>query len=202
MNKKSENIYRVLWAVLFLVNLGASIALNYFPIETKGGPVDLASTPGWTSIVWNNGGSYFYNEQVGLVERDSGQAEQGQLVNRFGDLPFWLMIQLLLGTIGLVLVLIKRPQPIGFRHRLNIAFGFLMIAWINLAISAIRFQQEVGNVVPAGHVLIALPQAHQSPQFHGAEKLYVLALGLGVSIVLGYLWIRWDRATRPDEFFP
>ena len=85
MNKKSENIYRVLWAVLFLVNLGASIALNYFP---------------------------------------------------------------------------------------------------------------------AGHVLIALPQAHQSPQFHGAEKLYVLALGLGVSIVLGYLWIRWDRATRPDEFFP
>lgn len=200
MNMKNESFYRALWAVLFLINLGASIALNLLPLEATVSSIDLRSTAGWHTIV-HNGKTYYYNEQVGLVEKDSGQAEKELDVNLIGGLPLWLLSQLFLGIFGLILVLIKRPQPLKCRHRLNIAFGFLIIAWLNLVNFAIGLQQEALNNVPVGYIRIALPPLRPSRELLGTEQMYLLTLGLGISIFLGYLWIRWDRASRPDEIF-
>jgi hypothetical protein len=201
MNHKSKFLMRAIWALLFLINIGAAIALNFSSPETPAIAIDLSSTPGWRTISWNNGGTHFYNEQIGLVEKNSDQVVKELPANRFGEIPRWLIFQLIIGTIGFGLVLIKRPQPLGFRHRINVAFGFLIIAWLNLAISAIRLQQEAADNVPVGYVRVALPPTQPTGGLPGVEIVYLLALGLGISILLVYFWIRWERASRPEEFF-
>jgi hypothetical protein len=157
MNKKRTTMIRILWAILFLLNLGASIALNLLPIEPERRPVDLGSEPGWRGITWNSGGTYFYNDQVGLVRAISGQPKEDSTAGLFGEYPEWLWFQLALAIAGLVLVLGRRPRPIGLRHRLNLAFGFLILAWGNVAIFAVRLKQTASKVVPAGYEFIAPP---------------------------------------------
>lgn len=201
MNNSRKSYNWIIWILLFLLNIGAAVTLNLSARETSLNVVDLTETTGWITITPNYGGTYFYNDEVGLVEKQPAQVEKVSILNRISNIPSWLVLQIAIGAIGITLVTLKHPQPLGFRHRVNIAFGFLMAAWINLAIAAIRLNQEAGNNVPEGYVRIAYPQGQNPSGIPLNESVYLLAIGIGISIFLAYLWIRWDRANRPEESF-
>jgi hypothetical protein len=200
MSIKNGYLLRFLWASIFPISLGASIALNFIPIEISRTQQDISSIPGWFEIVTFDGKTYFYNEPVGLVKEDSGQVEPGKALNFLWDMPFWLLLQVVLVAIGLTLVLIRRPQPLGFKHRLNVALGFLLATWLNLAVFIIRFQQSRPSDVPVGYSRIGMTPK-PTMEILPSEIIGLLGLGLGISIILAYLWIRWDRTSSSEEYF-
>jgi hypothetical protein len=197
-----NNDYRIKasWVVLLLLSLGASITLNLFSAKEvpSQSQVDLASE-GWLTLNYPDGRIYFYKESVGTVKQDTGERAQEPLLSLFSKAPLWFIIQLVLLSIGLLLVLFKNPFAVGFSHRLNIAFGYLLVVWANLVVSVVRFNLIQSGEVPLGYVRVV--PYEQGIQILPPEALSLLALGFGTSILLSYLWIRWARASRPEEYF-
>jgi len=199
MNTLVSRIQKIIWALVLISSLGASVYLGLTFLQyAPQPPTDLSDRPGWeTHHLEYSGKTFYYNEEVGLV-MPIEDTRQNFLRNWSDNSKIWGVIQLAAVGIGLTLVFIKRPAAIKPIHRLNIAFGYLAMTWLNALLIAFRMR-DTGAEIPPGYIFIAPPSGQMTST--KPDALVLIVIGLGISLVLGYAWIRWARADSAEEVF-
>ena len=115
----------------------------------------------------------------------------------------WLILHVIMVGIAVALLFSKNLRPIKLGRRLDLAFGYLGLSWLNLAV----FNIMKTYTTPAqGTMWMQTPMK----LFVGFVKWYppnlidessLLALGLGVAIALIYVWLRWLHAGMTERIF-
>lgn len=194
---RSNCAQQLIWIVILVASLLASLSLSFLPLGDARPPSDQSPVAGMLEIHKSNGTLHYYSAQLGLLRSIEDQAPRTLVSHQILDRPGWLLVQLAAVGLAAAFFVVQGPGSSGIWSRLNFTYAYLAVIWVNLATFMIRLAAHSMNDVPAGFERIG---PDPTPSLMSGSMLQIGA-GLGVAILLTYLFLRWAWARRPEQFF-
>lgn len=202
---------QALWAIILVLSLGSSIALALTSPEVTA-----------SSVITHPAESRRYvlalkDDAVHYAISAPYPPDQGRVLAlhriQYPRLSVsswhiaWIVVQVAAVGMGIALLVSKGLGPASIGRRLDLSFAYLGIAWFSLVVFKIKMAYESLSSLINGMWFswsLAQPKPYSlgNIAFVLFDRWSLMIIGLGIAIVLAYMWLRWSREGMPEKVFP